>query len=149
MKNKTNKSNLIPQSATVTLPAGEYYTLINFAERLIKDRNVQLDALGVTIKDGRVRIKRSDIIPYAQDIRARVVELLVQNDAAMEALVNCNEYRFQADNIYLTDYSWQGPDLREEFPEFGKAWQAATIRLNNRAAAELMGEDADETTQEG
>lgn len=148
MKNKTNKSNLIPSTATVTLPAGEYYALINLAERLIKDRNVQLDAIKVLIEDGRVRIKTSDIIPYEQDIRSRVVELLVQNDDAMETLVNCNEYRFQADNIYLTDYSWQGPDLREEFPEFGKAWQAATIRLNNRAAAELA-EDSDEATQEG
>ena len=148
MKNKTNKSNLIPSTATVTLPAGEYYALINLAERLIKDRNVQLDAIKVLIEDGRVRIKTSDIIPYEQDIRSRVVELLVQNDDAMETLVNCNEYRFQADNIYLTDYSWQGPDLREEFPEFGKAWQAATIRLNNRAAAKLV-EASDETTQEG
>lgn len=148
MKNKTNKSNLIPSTATVTLPAGEYYALINLAERLIKDRNVQLDAIKVLIEDGRVRIKKSDIIPYEQDIRSRVVELLVQNDDAMETLVNCNEYRFQADNIYLTDYSWQGPDLREEFPEFGKAWQAATIRLNNRAAAELV-EDSDEAIQEG
>jgi len=147
MKNKTNKSNLIPSTATVTLPAGEYYALINLAERLIKDRNVQLDAIKVLIEDGRVRIKKSDIIPYEQDIRSRVVELLVQNDDAMETLVNCNEYRFQADNIYLTDYSWQGQDLREEFPEFGKAWQAATIRLNNRAAAELV-EDSDEATQE-
>ena len=147
MKNKTNKSNLIPSTATVTLPAGEYYALINLAERLIKDRNAQLDAIKVLIEDGRVRIKTSDIIPYEQDIRSRVVELLVQNDDAMETLVNCNEYRFQADNIYLTDYSWQGPDLREEFPEFGKAWQAATIRLNNRAAAELV-EDSDEATQE-
>ena len=148
MKNKTNKSNLIPSTATVTLPAGEYYALINLAERLIKDRNVQLDAIKVLIEDGRVRIKKSDIIPYEQDIRSRVVELLVQNDDAMETLVNCSEYRFQADNIYLTDYSWQGPDLREEFPEFGKAWQAATIRLNNRAAAELV-EASDEATQEG
>lgn len=148
MKNKTNKSNLIPAAATVTLPASEYYTLIQLAERLIKDRNVQLDAIKVLIEDGRVRIKKSDIIPYEQDIRSRVVELLVQNDDAMETLVNCNEYRFQADNIYLTDYSWQGPDLREEFPEFGKAWQAATIRLNNRAAAKLV-EASDETTQEG
>lgn len=149
MKVKTNKPNLIPQAATVTLPASEYYALVKLAEELVKDRNVQLDALGVTIEDGRVRIKRSDIIPYAQDIRARVVELLVQNDAAMEALVNNNEYRFQADDLHLSDYSWQGRDLREEFPEFGRAWQAATIRLNNRAAAELMGEDADEATQEG
>lgn len=148
MKTKTNKSNLIPAAATVTLPASEYYTLIQLAERLIKDRNVQLDAIKVLIEDGRVRIKKSDIIPYEQDIRSRVVELLVQNDDAMETLVNCNEYRFQADNIYLTDYSWQGRDLREEFPEFGKAWQAATIRLNNRAAAKLV-EASDEATQEG
>lgn len=148
MKNKTNKSNLIPSAATVTLPAGEYYALIKLAEGLIKERNMQLDALSVVIEDGRVRIKKSDVIPYEQDIRARVVELLVQNDDAMESLVNNNEYRFQADNMHLNDYSWQGQDLREEFPEFGKAWQAATIRLNNRAAAELV-EDADEATQEG
>lgn len=148
MKVKTNKPNLIPQAATVTLPAGEYYALIKLSEGLIKERNVQLDALSVTIEDGRVRIKKSDIIPYEQDIRARVVELLVQNDDAMELLVNNNEYRFQADNMYLNDYSWHSQDLREEFPEFGKAWQAATIRLNNRAAAELV-EDADEAIQEG
>jgi len=147
MKTKINKSDLIPSTATVTLPASEYYTLIQLAEWLIKDRDVQLDAIKVLIEDGRVRIKKSDIIPYEQDIRSRVVELLVQNDDAMETLVNCNEYRFQADDIYLTNYSWQGPDLREEFPEFGKAWQAATIRLNNRAAAELV-EDSDEATQE-
>lgn len=146
MNSKTN--NLIPQAATVTLPAGEYYALIKLAEGLIKERNVQLDALSVTIEDGRVRIARSDIIPYEQDIRARVVELLAQNDNAMEALVNNNEYRFQADSVHLSEYSWQGQDLREEFPEFGKAWQAATIRLNNRAAAELV-EDADEAIQEG
>lgn len=148
MKVKTNKPNLIPQAATVTLPAGEYYALIKLSEELIKERNVQLDALSVTIEDGRVRIKKSDIIPYEQDIRARVVELLVQNDDAMESLVNNNEYRFQADNMYLNDYSWHSQDLREEFPEFGKAWQAATIRLNNRAAAGLV-EDADEAIQEG
>lgn len=148
MKVKTNKPNLIPQAATVTLPAGEYYDLIKLAEGLIKERNVQLDALGVTIEDGRVCIARSDIIPYEQDIRARVVELLVQNDDAMESLVNNNEYHFQAYSVYLSDYSWHGQDLREEFPEFGKAWQAATIRLNNRAAAELV-EDADEEIQEG
>lgn len=148
MKTKINKSDLIPSTATVTLPASEYYTLIQLAEWLIKDRDVQLDAIKVLIEDGRVRIKKSNIIPYEQDIRSRVVELLVQNDDAMETLVNCNEYRFQADSIYLTDYSWQGPDLREEFPEFGRAWQAATIRLNNRAAAELV-EASDETTQEG
>jgi hypothetical protein len=145
MKAKTN--NLIPQAATVTLPAGEYYALINLAGELIKERNVQLDALSVTIEDGRVRIIKSDITPYEQDIRARVVELLVQNDDAMEALVNNDEYRFQADDMYLNNYSWRGQDLREEFPEFGKAWQAATIRLNNRAAAELV-EDSDEATQE-
>lgn len=145
MKAKTN--NLIPQAATVTLPAGEYYALINLAGELIKERNVQLDALSVTIEDGRVRIIKSDITPYEQDIRARVVELLVQNDDAMEALVNNNEYRFQADSMHLSNYSWEGQDLREEFPEFGKAWQAATIRLNNRAAAELV-EDSDEATQE-
>ena len=145
MKAKTN--NLIPQAATVTLPAGEYYALIKLAGELIKERNVQLDALSVTIEDGRVRIIKSDITPYEQDIRTRVVELLVQNDDAMEALVNNNEYRFQADSMHLSNYSWEGQDLREEFPEFGKAWQAATIRLNNRAAAELV-EDSDEATQE-
>ena len=147
MKNKTNKSNLIPAAATVTLPASEYYALIKLAGELIKERNVQLDALSVTIEDGRVRIIKSDITPYEQDIRARVVELLVQNDDAMEALVNNDEYRFQADSVHLNNYSWRGQDLREEFPEFGKAWQAATIRLNNRAAAELV-EDSDEATQE-
>ena len=146
MKNKTN--NLIPQAATVTLPAGEYYVLIKLAGELIRERNVQLDALSVTIEDGRVRIIKSDITPYEQDIRARVVELLVQNDDAMEALVNNDEYRFQADSMHLSNYSWEGQDLREEFPEFGKAWQAATIRLNNRAAAELV-EDSDEAIQEG
>jgi hypothetical protein len=148
MKVKTNKPNLIPQAATVTLPAGEYYALIKLAEGLIKERNVQLDALSVTIEDGRVRIEKSDIIPYEQDIRARVVELLVQNDDAMEALVSNDEYRFHADSVHLSTYSWHGQDLREEFPEFGKAWQAATIRLNNRAAAELV-EASDEATQEG
>ena len=145
---KTKINNLIPQAATVTLPAGEYYVLIKLAGELIRERNVQLDALSVTIEDGRVRIIKSDITPYEQDIRARVVELLVQNDDAMEALVNNDEYRFQADSMHLSNYSWEGQDLREEFPEFGKAWQAATIRLNNRAAAELV-EDSDEAIQEG
>lgn len=146
MNSKTN--NLIPQAATVTLPASEYYAMVKLVEGVIKERNVQLDALSVTMENDRVYIEKSNIIPYGQDIRARVVELLVQNDDAMESLVNNNEYCFQADNISLSNYYWHGQDLREEFPEFGKAWQAATIRLNNRAAAELV-EDADETIQEG
>jgi hypothetical protein len=142
-----NTNTLIPAAATVTLPASEYYALIKLTDNLIKERNTQLEALSVTIEDGRVRIIKPDITPYEQDIRARVVELLVQNDDAMEALVNNDEYRFQADSMHLSNYPWEGQDLREEFPEFGKAWQAATIRLNNRAAAELV-EDSDEATQE-
>lgn len=131
-------TNLIPTAATVTLPASEYYALIKLAEGLIKERDVQLNGLSIAIESDRVQVNRSNIPPYETDLRERVVDLLVKNDEAMEALVKNDEYRYSPDSSRLSNYSWQGEDLREAYPEFGKAWQAAVIRINNRDAAELV-----------
>lgn len=148
MKTKTNKPNLIPSAATVTLPAGEYYALIRLTENLIKERDVQTEAIKVSVEDDRVVLTHSDVTPYAQELRDRVAKLLSENGDAMEILVRQNVYMYAPRSSYLSNYSWNGPDLREAYPSFAKAWQDATIRINNRAAAELVGDD-DETIQEG
>jgi hypothetical protein len=135
---KTNNKNLIPASATVTLPAADYYALVKLTNDLIAERDNQLKAIQVNTENGKVAICYHKQVAFAQDVKARVVELLSTNEEAMEILVENDEYRFTPGEHWLTSYSWHGQDLREEFPEFGKAWQAATIRLNNRAAAELV-----------
>lgn len=142
---KTTKQNLIPTAATVTLPAGEYFALIKLANDLIADCDQQLDDIKVDVKDDKVVINHSEIKPYAKVMTDRVAELLASNDTAMERLVESGAYKYSAGNSWLDNYSWSGTDLRENYPEFAKAWQAATIRVNNKAAKELEGGTDDES----
>lgn len=143
-----SNNNLIPQAATVTLPAGEYYALIRLTENLFKERDVQTEAIKVSVENDRVVLEHSDVTPYAQEMRDRVAKLLSENDDAMEILVKQDVYMYEPRSSYLSNYFWSGPDLREAYPPFAKAWQEATIRINNRAAAELA-EVADGTVEEG
>lgn len=136
---KTNNKNLISASATVTIPAADYYALVKLANDLIAERDNQLKAIQVNTEDGKVAICYHEQVAYAQDVKARVVELLSTNEEAMEILVEHDEYRFTPGEHWLANYSWSGSDLREEFAEFGKAWQAAVIRRNNKMAKELNG----------
>jgi hypothetical protein len=136
---KTNNKNLIPESATITLPAADYYALVKLANDLIAERDKQLQAIQVTIENGHVSICYHEQVAYAQDVKARVAELLSTNEEAMEILVEHDEYRFTPGERWLTSYSWSGSDLREEFTEFDKAWQAAVIRRNNEMTEELKG----------
>lgn len=136
---KTNNKNLIPTSATVTLPAADYYALVKLVNDLIAERDKQLQAIQVNTENGNVTICYHEQVAYAQDVKARVAELLSTNEGAMEILVEHDEYRFTPGENWLTSYSWSGSDLREEFAEFGKAWQAAVIRRNNKMAEELKG----------
>lgn len=134
-----NTKNLIPASATITLPAADYYALVKLTNDLIAERDKQLQAIQVNTENGKVAICYHEQVAYAQDVKARVAELLSTNDEAMESLVEHDEYRFTPGEHWLTNYSWSGSDLREEFAEFGKAWQAAVIRRNNKVAEELNG----------
>lgn len=138
---KTNNKNLIPESATITLPAADYYALVKLTNDLIAERDKQLQAIQVNIEGGKVAIRYHEQVAYAQDVKARVAELLSTNEEAMEILVERDEYRFTPGEYWLTSYSWSSSssDLREEFAEFGKAWQAAVIRRNNKMAEELKG----------
>lgn len=134
---KTNNKNLIPASATVTLPAADYYALVKLTNDLIAERDKQLQAIQVNIEGGKVDICYYKQVAYAQDVKARVAELLSRNEEAMESLVEHDEHYFTPGERWLTNYPWSGCDLREEFAEFGKAWQAAVIRRNNKMAKEL------------
>lgn len=136
---KTNNKNLIPESATVTLPAADYYALVKLVNDLIAVRDEQLQAIQVNIENGNVTIRYHAQIAYAQDVKARVAELLSRNEEAMEILVERDECYFKPGEHWLTNYPWNGCDLRKEFTEFGKAWQAAVIRRNNKMAEELNG----------
>ena len=137
---KTNNKNLIPASATVTLPAADYYALVKLTNDLIAERDNQLKAIQVNIESGKVSISYHGQIAYEQDVKARVAELLSTNEEAMEILVENDEYYFKPGEHWLTNYPWSNSsDLREEFAEFGKAWQAAVIRRNNKMAEELKG----------
>lgn len=130
---------LIPAAATVTLSASEYFSMIKLTNDLIADRALQLDDIKVDVEEDRVTITHSEIKPYAKQMTDRVAELLASNDDAMERLVESDAYRYSPGNSWLENYSWSGTDLRENYPEFAKAWQAATIRVNNKAAADLEG----------
>ena len=136
---KTNNRNLIPASATVTLPAADYYTLVKLTNDLIAEHDKQLQAIQVNTENDRVTICYHEQVAYAQEVKARVAELLSTNEEAMEILVAQDEYRFLPGEHWLNNYSWSSSDLREEFAEFGKAWQAAVIRRNNKMAEELNG----------
>ena len=146
-----SNNNLIPQAATVTLPAGEYYALIRSMENLIKVRDTQTEAIKVNAENDRVVLEHSDIIPYAQELRDRVAKLLSENDDAMEILVRRNEYMYAPRSSYLSSYSWHGPDLREAYPSFAKAWGKAEMRLEAQTLAEEAAEteDNDGTAEEG
>lgn len=141
-------TNIIPAAATVTLPASEYYALIKLAEGLIKERDVQLNDLSITIESEHVLVNRSDVLPYEEEIRARVVELLVKNDDAMELLVENDEYRYKADSSRLSNYYWHGPDLREAYLAFAKAWQQAEFRLEAQAMSQTEAEAEPEANDE-
>ena len=141
-------TNIIPAAATVTLPASEYYALIKLIEGLIKERDTQLEAMAIEITDDRVQVKHSDIIPYGAEMRDHVVKLLVANDDAMEILVRQDEYRYEPRTSSLSSYSWCGPDLREAYPAFAKAWQQAEFRLEAQAMSQTEAEAEPEANDE-
>lgn len=130
------RTNLIPSAATVTLPASEYYALIKLADNLLREEAIQLEGLAVSIENGAVSIKHSEVKAYAEAITDRVAELLSQNDDAMEALVSKGDFRYTAYNNCLSSYSWDGVDLKENYPAFAKAWDAAEARLQERVLRE-------------
>lgn len=137
---KINKqrTNLIPSAATVTLPTSEYYALIKLADNLLREEAIQLAGVEVVLNDGIVSIKHNDVKPYIESLTDHVAELLSQNDDAMESLVNAGNFRYTAYNSWLSNYSWDGVDLKENYPAFAKAWDAAEARIQER---ELREED--------
>lgn len=130
------KTNLIPSAATVTLPASEYYVLIKLADNFLREASLQLEGLAVSVENGNVAIKHSEVKAYTESITDRVAELLSQNDDAMEALVNAGNYHYTAYQSWLGSYSWDGVDLKENYPAFAKAWDAAEARIQERAMKE-------------
>lgn len=130
------RTNLIPSAATVTLPASEYYALIKLADNLLREEAIQLEGLAVSIENGAVNIKHSEVKAYTEAITDRVAELLSQNDDAMEALVSKGDFRYTAYNNWLSSYFWDGVDLKENYPAFAKAWDAAEARLQARVMKE-------------
>lgn len=132
MKTRTNKPNLIPAAATVTLPASDYYALIKLADDLIKDRNTQLDAVEVVKGDGRVTITHAEEKPYTLALAEHVSELLAKDDDAMDILFASDQHCYTAYNSWLDNYSWNVDLLK--FNNFAAAWERAEERRNTNDA---------------
>jgi hypothetical protein len=126
MKAKTNKPNLIPAAATVTLPASDYYALVKLANDLITDRNTQFDGIKVVKEDGKVTLTHAEEKPYTQALAEHVAEILSSDDEAMDMLVASNQHCYTAYNSWLDNYSWNIDLLK--FDNFAQAWKRAEDR---------------------
>lgn len=126
MKTKTNEPNLIPSTATVTLPASDYYALIKLADDLIKDRDTQLDAIKVVKEDDRVTITHAEEKPYTLALTEHVSELLAKDDEAMDILFTSDQHCYTAYHSWLDSYSWKDDLLK--FDNFAAAWKRAEKR---------------------
>lgn len=131
MKTKTNKPNLIPSAATVTLPASDYYSLIKLANDLIAERDVQLNGIEIVTDESRITIKHAEAKPYEAEVVQHVAELLSKDARVMDRLVADNQFSYSYGNSWLNSYSWDH-NLRE-FECFEKAWIAAEQRRDENA----------------
>jgi len=127
MKAKTN--NLIPSAATVTLPASDYYALIKLANDLIKERDIQFDAIKVVKEGGRVTITHAEERPYTLALAEHISELLAKDDDAMDMLFASDQHCYTAYNSWLDNYSWNVDLLK--FNNFAAAWERAERRNAN------------------
>lgn len=126
MKAKTN--NLIPQAATVTLPAGDYYALIKLANDLIKERDIQFDAVKVVKEGGRVTITHAEERPYTLALAEHISELLAKDDDAMDTLFTNDQHCYTPYIRNLDNYNcdWNVDLLK--FDNFAAAWKRAEKR---------------------
>lgn len=126
MKTRTNKPNLIPAAATVTLPASDYYALVKLANDLITDRNTQFDGIEVVKGDGGVTLTHAEEKPYTQALAEHVAELLSSDDEAMDMLFEADQHCYTAYNSWLDNYNWNIDLLK--FDNFAQAWKRAEDR---------------------
>lgn len=138
MKTKTNKPNLVPSAAIVTLPASDYYALIKLADDLIKDRATQLDAVEVVKGDDCVTITYSEEKPYTLALAEHVSELLAEDDDAMDILFANDQHNYTAYNRWLDNYNYSWNTDLLTFDNFAAAWGRAEKRRDANDAEAIQ-----------
>lgn len=126
---------IIPQAATVTLPAADYYELIRLVSEIQTERTIQLDAVEIeTVKaeDGSIldtHVKYAGVPAFAADINIKIAKACAADPGIMEVMVRKNYVSISAGSHYFSTYAYSGDFILDTVPEFKKAWAEAVERI--------------------
>lgn len=122
-----SRYNMIPEAVTVTLSASAFYNIVHELERLRAEMDTQLDGITLNKEDNHVQLRFTDIIPFEENIKVRIAELLAADDEAMDMIAKAGTYAHNGRYGQLDSYSWSY-DLRR-ISIFKEAWERAKQRI--------------------
>lgn len=126
---------IIPQAATVTLPAADYYELISLVNSVQTERSIQLDALeiqAVKAEDGSIldlNVNYADVPAFAKEMHIKLAKLCAKDPKLMDTMVQKNYVAIGPWSHYFSTYGYTGYFILNSVPEFKKAWAEAVERL--------------------
>lgn len=146
----------IPNEATVTLAAKDFYKMVRRLDKLEQSLEEQENALEICIDQeatggiaDQVRILHHKNLPFAAEMALAVGNLLSNDSEVMDDIFKRGQYYYQPYYDRLQTYEWGGCfDLRQSSPLFKLAWEQAGKRKkelydeHHPTSAELAYEEA-------